>query len=69
MSNKKLKVTLNSDKDKVKEIEKAIQANDGYCPCELQKVPDTKCMCKSFRDQATPGTCHCGLFVKETVNE
>ena len=37
--------------------------NGGYCPCRLQKTPDTKCMCKEFREQEE-GECHCGLYVK-----
>ena len=43
---------------------KHVIANDGYCPCMVQKTPDTKCMCKEFRDQKTPGPCHCGRYEK-----
>lgn len=63
-----LKVSLNSDTNKVKELRDAIKANDGYCPCELHKTPDTKCMCKAFREQCEPGPCHCGLYIKEEIN-
>ena len=45
------------------EIQAAVKANDGYCPCMRTKTPDTKCMCKEFREQ-TEGMCHCGLFMK-----
>lgn len=38
--------------------------NGGYCPCRLDQTPDTKCMCKEFREQTEPGTCHCGLYIK-----
>lgn len=46
-----------------KEIEQAVKDNDGYCPCELFKTPDTKCMCKKFRE-IKEGTCQCGLYKK-----
>lgn len=41
-----------------------VEANDGYCPCMIEKSPDTKCMCKDFREQTEPGKCHCGRFEK-----
>lgn len=66
MSN--LKVSTHSDFVKVAEIRQAIKDNEGYCPCEIHKIPDTKCMCKAFREQTTPGPCHCGLYVKEVVH-
>lgn len=49
------------------EIEAAVQANDGYCPCAAVKDKDTKCMCKDFRDQPD-GICHCGLYKKTIVD-
>ena len=45
------------------EIQQAIKDNDGYCICAIEKTPDTKCMCKEFREQ-TEGLCHCGLYKK-----
>lgn len=59
-----MKVTLNSDGTIVKEILTLIKNNDGYCPCALVKDDDTKCMCKSFREQTSEGECHCGLYIK-----
>ena len=41
-----------------------LKENDGYCPCRIEQTPDTKCMCKEFREQTNTGTCHCGLFIK-----
>jgi hypothetical protein len=53
---------------KVKEVDpsiaKLVKQNDGYCPCAVDKTPDTKCMCKEFRDQKEPGICHCGRYEK-----
>ena len=46
------------------EIQKALKENQGYCPCRIYRNPDTKCMCKEFREQEK-GICHCGLFIKE----
>ena len=41
----------------------AVEANDGYCPCMVERNQDTKCMCKDFREQEI-GRCHCGRFEK-----
>jgi hypothetical protein len=41
-----------------------VAENGGYCPCAIEKTPDTKCMCKEFREQKTSGPCHCGRYVK-----
>ena len=56
-------IKLNDDKELVAEIRQKLKDNDNYCPCKLQKTPDTKCMCKEFREQEE-GECHCGLYVK-----
>ena len=49
-------------------LKKKVIENDGYCPCRLAKTPDTKCMCKEFREQEI-GVCHCGLYEKYEVEE
>lgn len=59
-----MKIKFNPDKDVVKDIKRQVKENDGYCPCQLVRTPDTKCMCKAFREQTTPGECHCGLYIK-----
>ena len=41
-----------------------VEASNGYCPCAIWQTPDTKCMCKEFREQTEPGECHCGRFEK-----
>ena len=46
------------------DIKKAIKENDGYCVCAVEKTPDTKCMCKDFREMEEDGLCHCGLYQK-----
>lgn len=51
-----------------KNIIQKLKDNDGYCPCSLQKTPETKCMCKEFRDmvkRGETGECHCGLYIVE----
>lgn len=46
-----------------------VKANSGYCPCMIERSEDTKCMCKEFRTQKTPGKCHCGRFEKVVSDE
>ncbi|MBR2031197.1 MAG: hypothetical protein IKA04_03190 [Alistipes sp.] len=63
-----MKVKQNPDKEYVKSIREQLKANNGYCPCVLEKTPDSKCMCKEFRDmidRGETGTCHCGLYIAE----
>ena len=59
-----LKIIPNPDLDIFTEVTEKVIENGGYCPCELLKNDDTKCMCKTFREQNTEGECHCGRFVK-----
>ncbi len=63
-----MKVVLNSDEEVVKKIKEGLKKRDGYCPCRVEKTPDTKCMCKEFRDQIKDknfeGYCHCMLYYK-----
>lgn len=49
------------------EIQQKLKENDGYCPCRIVRTPDTKCMCKEFREQNS-GECHCGLYIKTEQN-
>ena len=56
-------IRLNEDEELVAEIRRALNENDGYCPCRIEKTADTKCMCKEFREQ-NEGECHCGLYIK-----
>jgi len=62
-----LKILPNPDKAQYDETTQRVIENDGYCPCMMEKTPDTKCMCKAFRDQAVQGFCHCGRFIKVTA--
>lgn len=64
----KTKIILNDDKDLVEDIRNRLKANEGYCPCRISKTPDTKCMCKEFREQQE-GECHCGLYQKIIIEE
>lgn len=50
--------TINHD------IAMLVAANDGYCPCAIERTPDTKCICKEFREQESEGPCHCGRYMK-----
>lgn len=60
-----VKVTINPDKDFVKEIRSKIKENDGHCACAVTFANDNVCFCKDFRDQiesGISGSCHCGLY-------
>lgn len=46
-----------------------VDANNGYCPCAIFQTPDTRCMCKEFREQTEPGPCGCGRYEKTTHQE
>ena len=59
-----MKIIVNSDRELVQEIRAGLVENGGYCPCRVVKSEDTKCLCKEFREQDTPGECHCGLYIK-----
>jgi len=53
---------LSMDVKKVAQIQKAIDAKDGYCPCYVGKSEDTKCPCKDMRIHSV---CICGKYVDE----
>lgn len=63
-----MKITVTADKQYEAEMRKKLKDNGGYCPCQLVKNKDTKCMCKEFRDMKKnniSGMCHCGLYILE----
>ena len=51
-----------------KTVQEGLKRTGGYCPCRLQRTPETKCMCQEFRDQIKDptfeGFCHCLLYYK-----
>ena len=61
-------IRYNENKELVAQIQEGLRRKEGYCPSFLERTPDTKCMCKEFRDQiADPnfeGYCHCLLYYK-----
>lgn len=59
-----MKITINQDKEFVSKFRDKIKDNNGFCPCSVIKIQDTKCMCKEFRKQDVSGWCHCGLYYK-----
>ena len=58
-----MRIIINPDQELVAEINKQLAEKDGYCPCAIEHTPDTKCMCKIFREQKE-GECPCGKFIK-----
>ena len=59
-----MKIKVSEDTILVNNIRNLLKENGGYCPCSVLKNEDTKCMCREFREQQTPGPCHCGLYEK-----
>ena len=62
-----MKIKLNDNFELVQEIKQKIKENDGYCPCQIEKSSETKCICKNFKEQKELGECHCGLYIKEEI--
>lgn len=53
---------------KINKILDAIDANNGYCPCQMQSE-DTKCHCKDFLENKGFGEpCICKIYVKQKVS-
>ena len=46
-----MKITENPNAEVVKTVREGLERTGGYCPCRLERTPETKCMCKEFRDQ------------------
>ena len=63
-----MKIRFNDDAEIVKTVKEGLERTGGYCPCRLERTPDTKCRCKEFRDQIKDpeyeGYCHCLLYYK-----
>lgn len=59
-----MKIKVSDNKEVVNAIREGLKRTGGYCPCLVERSEDTKCLCKAFREQQTPGLCHCGLYEK-----
>ena len=59
-----LKIIKNPNNEEYDKITQAVKDNDNFCPCLIIRNPDTKCICKEFREQVTEGFCHCGRYIK-----
>lgn len=64
-----LVIKKNPDEEMFKEVQAAVKANDGYCPCRTIRDQSSKCPCSYFRNQTTAGECDCGLLVKVEVED
>lgn len=62
-----MRIKETEDKSHARKVREALRQNDGYCPCRIEKTPETKCMCKEFLEQES-GECLCGLYVKVADN-
>lgn len=63
------RAVLSGDEDTVASVLEGLTKNEGYCPRHTERTPDTKCLCKEFREETPVNeTCPCGLHKKiETV--
>lgn len=62
-------ITKIDDPEYKRIMKKKLKASGGYCPSELIKSPDTKCPCKTFREQEHEGFCGCGYLYKHLEDE
>lgn len=53
---------INNDTKTAINVLRALERNEGYCPCIPERTPDTKCPCKDMREKQE---CHCKLYVKD----
>ena len=64
-----MQIRLNENEEVVKAVKEGLVRTGGYCPCRLERTPETKCMCTEFKEQiADPefeGYCHCFLYYTE----
>ena len=60
-----VKIKVVDDPELVSLIREKLKENDGYCPCRIERTPETKCICKDFLEAPIGTTCHCGLYHKE----
>lgn len=64
LEKEKKMIKKNPDEAKYKEITAAVEKNNGYCPCLIERSEKTKCICEEFRNQEK-GFCRCGRYIKE----
>lgn len=43
-------IKQNPDKEYTNKVRERLRENNNYCPCQIERNEDTKCMCKMFRD-------------------
>lgn len=61
-----MRIIINPDADVAEQVKRGLEENGGYCPCQVEKNEDTRCMCTEFRTQASDpafsGFCRCMLY-------
>lgn len=63
-----MSIVKNPDPEFCRNFKKRLKSHSGYCPCALEKTPDTKCRCKAFRDMVEHGEegwCDCGMYYNQ----
>lgn len=59
------KITLNPDKEYVRDIKKQLKANSGYCPCSLVKM-QTQSVCAKSSGKWTRVCATAGFILKQS---
>ena len=49
-----MEIHLTNNKAHEEKVRAALKKNDGYCPCAIEKTPETKCICKNFESRQLP---------------
>lgn len=66
-----MQIDISSNKEFIENIREKIKENDGHCVSKPEKTPDTKCICKEFKDKIErkeKGKCQCGLYTITKVD-
>lgn len=56
---------LNPNIEIVKNVTKALEKNNGYCPCNILKTIEQICPCVDYR---LNNICHCSLYIPKDNN-
>lgn len=61
------KIIKNPNTEIYDNVTRAVKNNSGYCPCQVERNDNTKCICKEFKEQDYEGECHCSRYIKVKV--
>ena len=56
-----MSIVKNPDPEFCRNFKKRLKSNSGYCPCALEKTPDTRDMVEHGEE----GWCDCGMYYNQ----